>query len=112
MFAGYPLVSKIAPHFENFINSANQQSFKVKFQRDTEIEVTAESVMMRFEWLRRCSARNGLHHRSLNFDKTTFMQKVPYFAQDLAALEKNFFDVRICNQVEVTLTIPNLHVGQ
>src|SRR5579864_4372117 len=57
-------------------------------------------------------ARNRLHHRSLDFDKTALIQEFPYRLNQFGALEKNVAHLGIHKQIDITLAIAQFDVGQ
>src|SRR4030081_493469 len=67
--------------------------------------------MVSLERLSGCSTGNCLHHRGLDLDKAALMKKLANFASHSAALEKDLSRFRICDQVEIALTIANFDVG-
>src|SRR3979411_667226 len=67
--------------------------------------------MVSLEWLSGCSTGNCLHHRGLDLDKAALMKELVTFARRSCALEKDLSRFRICDQVEIALTIANFDVG-
>ncbi len=67
--------------------------------------------MVSLERLSGCSTGNCLHHRGLDLNKTALMKKLANFARQSAALEKDLSRFRICDQVEIALTIANFDVS-
>src|SRR5258705_508880 len=68
--------------------------------------------MERLKWFRGGAARNGLHHRRLDFDVAALIEKIANLAKDTTAQEKDVLDLIIRYEVEVALAIANLRVGE
>ena len=68
--------------------------------------------MARDERLCRRATRNGLHHRSLDFDKSPRVQETPNLADDLAAFQEYLLHLVVGHQIEVTLAIADFGVFQ
>src|SRR5260221_11578323 len=66
--------------------------------------------MIGLERLSGRSASNRLHHRRLDLDKAALVKKLANFAGHLAALEEGLSRLRMCDQVEIALSIENLDV--
>src|ERR1051325_5955176 len=112
MLSREAFVAEIATDFENLINPTHEEAFEVKLQCDAHVKVAAERVVMSLEWLGGGPPRNRLHHWRFDFDISAIGQKIADFAHDLAALEENFFDLGVCNQIQVTLSIANFSIGE
>ena len=60
-------VAEVAADLEHLVDAADEQALEIKLERDAQIKIAAERVVMRDERLRRRAAGNGLHHRRLDF---------------------------------------------
>ena len=109
---GNPFVAEVAIDFEDALESAHNQAFQVQFRRDPQIKFHVQRVVMRLERFRRRAARNRLHHRRFHFEKIPRKEKLPDRADCFGAFDENLFDVRIDNQIHVTLAIARFHVFQ
>ena len=82
----------------------------IQLQRDAQIEVAAERVVLRDEGRRRRAAGNGLHDGCLHFHVATSVEERANLAHDGAALEEHVLHLGIADEVEVTLAVTNLGV--
>ena len=103
-------VAEVFPDLKQLVDAADEQPLVVKLQRDAQIKFAAERVVKGLERLRRCAAGNRLHRGRLDFDVAATVKEAADFVDDGAAFEKNFFHVRIANQIKVTLTVANFGV--
>ena len=67
---------------------------------------------MRDERPRQRAAGNRLHHRRLDLEEAPFVQEIPYGRDDPASLDEDFADVGIADQVEITLPVSALLIGE
>ena len=110
MFAREAFVAEVSADLEQLVDAAHEQPLEIKLQRDAQIKIAAERVVMGLERLRRRAAGNRLHHRRLDFHEAAVVEKIPDLVDDLAALEEHFLHLRIRDQIEVTLAIANFGV--
>ncbi len=106
------LVAEIAPNLKYSVHAAYQQTFEVKLQGDAQVEIAPQRVVVSFEGLCRRAAGYGQHHGGLDFDETALVQKIPNFADNLAAFEEDIFDLRVGHEIEVSLAVADFRVGQ
>lgn len=69
MLAIDALVAKHAANLKNTLIASDEKPLQRKLERDAEVEVLIERVMMRDEWLGLSPARYMLEHGRLDFDK-------------------------------------------
>ena len=105
-------VAEVAADLEHLVHAADQQALEVKLQRDAQIEIAAERVVIGLERLRRRAAGNRLHHRRLDLHEAAVVEELADLADDLAALEEDFLHLRVGHQIEVALAVADLGVGQ
>src|SRR6266498_94067 len=105
-------VTEIAADLEHTVKTADEQALEVKFQRDAEIKIAPERMMLGDERLGGRAAGNGLHHRRLHFHKATRVEEIANLADDGAALEEDLLDRVVGEQIQVTLAIANFSVFQ
>ncbi len=58
------------------------------------------------------SARDGLHHRSLDLDESVRLHGSPQRLHQLAALQKNFPYFRIHHQIHIALAVAQFHIRE
>src|SRR5215469_5740140 len=79
------LVAKVAINLVNTLEPSDNQPFQVQLRSNTKIKIDVESVVVREEQTRHRSASDRLHHRGLNFDVATRIQKRANRLYNLAA---------------------------
>jgi hypothetical protein len=57
-------------------------------------------------------ARNGLHHRRLDFDVAARVEKPSQFANDVGAPDKNYAGSFIGDQIEIPLPVPYFDIRE
>ena len=112
MFAGKAFVAEVTANLINAIYATDKQALEIELQRNSQIKFAAKSVVKGLKWLGRGAAGNGLHHWSLDLDVSPLIQEISNLADDLRPLEKHFLNVRICDQIQITLPVTNLRVSQ
>ncbi len=110
VFARQAFVAEIAANLEHAVDPADEQPLQVKLQRDAQVKIAAQRVVMRHERLRRRAAGNRLHHRRLDFHEAARMEKLSDLANDFAAHQENVLHFRIRHEIEVALAIANFRV--
>ncbi len=104
------LVAENAANLENLVHATDQHPFQWQFQRDAEIKIAAQRVVLRNERLRRRAAGNRLHHRCLDLNVAAFVQEIPDLADDFAAHQEQFLHLRVRHQIEITLPVADFRV--
>ncbi len=92
------------------MNSGLCRRERPSLRRDAQIKFAAERVVKGLERLRRRAAGNRLHRRRLDLDVAAFVEKIPDFVDDFAALEHHVLHVGIRDQVEIALAIADFGV--
>src|SRR5581483_4866729 len=108
----YALIAENAPDLINLLEPADDQALEEQFQRDTQLEIIIQRIMMGEEGTRRRAARDELQHRRLHFQEAARIQKVTHGPDDLAALGQDTARLRVGQQVEIALAVALLFVGQ
>ena len=103
-------VAEVAADLEYLVHAAHEQALQIQLQRDAQVKITAERVVMRLERLGRRAAGDRLHHRRFHFHKSVRVQKAADLSDDLTALEKNVLHLRVRHQIEVTLAVADFRV--
>ena len=103
-------VAEVFPDLKQLVYAADEQPLVVKLQRNAQIKFAAERIVKGLERLRRRAAGNRLHRRRLDLDVVAFVEKIPDFVDDRAALEHHVLHVWICNQIKVALAVADLGV--
>ena len=112
MPGGDALISEVSVDLVDPFESADQKPLEVQFGRDAEIQVHVQRVVMGPERPCRCAARNGLHHRRLDFEITPRIQKIADGLHDPGTQDKDLLDVGIDDQIDISLTVAEFHIGK
>ena len=105
-------VAKIAVDLEHFLHAADHQPLEVELGRDAQIQVGIERVVMRNERARRSAARNRVHHRRLDLEVAPGDEELANCLHDLRARHEHAPRLRAGDQVDVTLPILLLLIGE
>jgi hypothetical protein len=106
------LVAEIAVDFVHAIESADRQPLQIQLGRDAQEQVHVERVVMSLKGTRHRPARNGMHHRRLNFDESLGIEIAAERLHQLAALQKNLAHFGIHHQVHVALPVAQFDISQ
>ena len=106
------LVAKVAVDLEHFLHPADHELLEIELRGDAQIELHVERVVMRDEWPRRCSARNRVHHRRLDFEIAAGDEELAHRLHDLRALDEDVERGWIGDQIDVALSIALFLVGE
>ena len=105
-------VAEVAVDFVDAIESADHQALQVEFGRDAQKKIHVERVVMGYKWAGDGAAGDGLHHRGLDFDEAVRVESAAHRLHQLRALQKNFADFRIHDQIDVALAVAQFDVGE
>src|SRR5947209_136109 len=105
-------VPEVAVDLVHAVESADSQALEVELRRDAQVKVDVESIVMRDKWTRSGSAVEWLHHGCLDFHILSVVKKLANRLHDLRALDEHFAHIGIHEQVNITLAIAQLDVGQ
>src|ERR1700757_338362 len=106
-----PFVTKVAVHLEYLGKSADQKAFKIELRRDAQEKIDSQRVMMSLKRLSRSTAGHRLHHRRFHLDKTAVIKELPDLTEHPAPDQECPPRLRICDQVKITLAVPDLDIG-
>ena len=104
------LVAEIPVQLENFRETADEKPLEIKLGRDAQKQVHSQRIVAGLERLGGGPARDLLHHRGFDLDKSALFKKPPDFAHDRDAFQKHIAGFRICDQVEIPLPVFDLGV--
>src|SRR5205823_12440897 len=105
-------VTEVAIDLIYTIESADREPLEIELRSDAQKEVDIQSVVMRDEWLGNGAAGDRLHHRGFDFHKPVLTEELPHGLHQLRALQEDFPDLGIHEQVHVALPVAQLDVGQ
>ena len=107
-----PLVPEVAVDLVHALEPAHDEPLQIELRRDPQKELHVERVVVRDERTRQRAARDRLHHRSFDFEVAAGVQEAADRGEHLTAHLENPPGVRVHDQVEVTLPVPDFHVAQ
>src|SRR5262249_29178562 len=83
------LVAENSANLVHLLDVADKQSLEVEFQRDAQLEVVVQRVMMRLERSRGGAPSLGLKHRRLDLEEAGIVEITPHGLHHAAALQQN-----------------------
>ena len=107
-----PFVAEVAVDLEDPLEAADHQPLQIELRRDAQEELHVERVVMGGEGPRRGAAGDRLHHRRFDFEEIVLDHEVADGADDAAALLEDFAHLGIDDQIEITLAVAGLDVGE
>ncbi len=105
-----PFIPEIAVDLVDAFDASHYQALQIQFRRDPQIQIDVERVVMRDKRTRHRAAIERLHHRSLYFEKSSFIQLPPQRPYDVRSCNEDFANFRICDQVEIALPVTRLDI--
>ena len=106
------LVAKIAVDLEDTLDPANHQTLEIQLRRNPQKERHVQRVVVCGERPRQRAPGHGVHHRGFNLEKSAIDQEAPNARQNARADLKHPPRRRIDDQVNVSLPVTRLDVGQ
>ncbi|KPW50728.1 Uncharacterized protein ALO88_05605 [Pseudomonas syringae pv. antirrhini] len=105
-------VTEVAVDLEDFLETADHQPLEVQLRCNTQEHFQVQCIVVGFKRLGCRTARNGLQHRRFNFKEVTLHQEAADVSDDLRAHTEGFAHVFVDDQVNVTLAVALLGIGQ
>ena len=96
----------VAEHTANLVNlfkAAYDEALQVKLQRNTQLHVFVQRVIMRLKRARRRTAGIRNQHRGLHFHKSSAVEEIADLLNDLRALYKRVLHFRVHDEIDVSL---------
>ena len=100
-----PLVAKRAPEVVDVLQAPHDAAIQVQLDRDAQVHVDVERVVVRHEWPRRGAARERLQHRRLDLREAASAQEVVDRLDHLRALEEHLARARVREQVQFAVAV-------
>ena len=110
--AGDSFVAEIAANLEDTVVTADQHALQIKLQRYAQHEIDAQRVVVRLERTGRRAAGDVLQNRSFDFEKIAVFEKAANMRNDLRARHEAIARLRVDDEVEITLAVNLLGIGQ
>ena len=106
------LVTEYTADLVNTLHASDDQSLQIQFQGNTQLQVFVQCIEMCFERSCCCTAGIGYQHRCFNFQESLSVQILTYCTDDPGTFDKGFFYVCVHDQIDITLTITDVGIGQ
>ncbi len=110
--AVHALVAEVLAEFVHAVEAAHDQLLEVELRGDAQVEVGVERVVVRDERARRRAARYGLQDGRLHLDVALLVEEGAHGGHDAGALYEDLLDVGVHHQIDVTLAVTHLGVGE
>ena len=112
MTRAHPFVSVAAADLVHALEPTHDEALEVELGRDSHVEAHVERVVVGDEGARGGSSDEGVHRRRLDLEKIARVEDLAGCAHDVASRAKDIDDRRIGDEVDITLAVPELDVGQ
>ena len=106
------LVAEVTIDLEHPFNATHHQALEIQLWRDAQIQIHIEAVVVRDKGSCRSTAGHHLHHRCLDFEIAANVQKATDELDDRGTHAKYRARGVVHDQVEITLAIAGLKIGQ
>ena len=107
-----PLVPEVAVDFEHLLQPADRKPLQIQLRRNAQVKIHVERVVVRDERPRNRASRDRLHHRRLHLQVASRGHELADGRDDPAARFEHAPGVGIDTQVQITLPVPDLDVGE
>ena len=108
----HALVPEVARELVDPLDPADDQPLQVQLGRDAQEEIHVERVVVRDERPRGGAARDRLHHRRFDFEKSARVEEAPNRRDDVRPHFEDPARIRIHDQVEIALPVADLDIGE
>ena len=108
----HTLVAELSADFIHLVKTANDATLQVKLGCDAKIHVNVKGVVVCDERTCICTACKGVEDGSFYFVESLVVQKLSDCRHDFATLDEEFLDLGVGNEVNVTLAISKLGIGE
>ena len=108
----HTFVTEILAELIYAIEASHDKTLQVQLSSYSHIEVDIESVVVSDERTSRSTSRNWLQDWSLDLQATVLVEVLAHGSDNLRTLCKDLAYLRINHQIDITLTIAHLWVGQ
>jgi len=105
MFYIHPFVSEVSIYLINLPHSADKQSFEITFGGDPHIKSHVQSVVVSDERSCRRTAHKWMHHRCLNFKKTSRIHIVSDKRDYFYPFFESLSHIIVHYQIEISLAV-------
>ena len=108
----HALVAEDAPDLVYAVHAAHDQPLERKLGGNAHIHINIERIVVRDKRARGSAAGDGVEHRRFDLDIAHIIQIIPQMLDELRADDEVALDLGVHDQVDITLTIAGLLVGQ
>ena len=106
----HTFVAEVLGELIHAVESTHNQFFQIQLIGNTQIERHIQSVVVGFERTGGSTTVERLQNRGFDFQIALFVQIVTHSVHQQCALDEGIFNVRIHDEVDVTLTIALLRI--
>ena len=105
-------VTEVTVNLEHLLETTDHQTLQIQLRRNAQVERHIESIVVRGEWLGRSATRNRVHHRRFHFQVAIVHHVGTNRLHQLAPGHKGGTRFLVHDQIQVTLAVTLLDVGQ
>ena len=109
---GYAFVAEITVDFVYAFKATDNESLEIQLRCNPQVQIKIECVVVGCKRLRSRAAGDVMHHRRFDFEKASRIQPAANCANDARTLHKHIARFRCHDQIDVTLAITLLDIGQ
>ena len=104
-------VAEHPPYFEDFLHPTHHQALEVQLERDAQIEVHVQGVMVRDKWPGRSPSRERMENRRFNLDKALGLEEPAYLRDSPAARQEDLAATFVGPHVGVALAVAGIDIS-
>ena len=104
-------VTEYSTNLKYLLKSADDQSLKVELQRDTQVQVLIQCIEMSHEGSCCSTACISHKHGCLHLHEALSVQVTPDSGDNLASLYKGILNIRIHDEIHISLTVTKVRIG-
>ena len=106
------LVAEVLADLVDPVDAADDAALEIELDRDAQVEVAVELVVVRGERPRHGAAVQRLQDRRLDLDEAALVEEAADGADHVRALDEALLDLVVDDEVEVAAAVARLHVGE
>ena len=108
----HTFVAELTTDFVNLFKTADYATLEMQLGCYTHIHIDVKRVVMRDKRTSVRTARKCVEDGSFHLDKALFVKHFTDSGYNLATLDKDVFNFRVCNQIDIALTETKFRIAQ
>lgn len=105
-------IAELTANLIHTVETTNDQHLQVQLGSDTKVQIHVQVIVMGDEGLGNGTTWDHVHHGRLNLKEVTLIKITANTVDDLGTNGEGVANVLVDDEIQITLTVTSLHVGQ